>query len=503
MESERGLRGPAAPGARTCPFGRAGRGNPPCPRRVTPRTPLPGGFPPFLHSRTPLPGGSPRSCTPRPRYRGVRGAPPPVQSCPRPGPVPGAPTRPSGSRTGAAALPPLPPVPRKGGRSPEPRQGREGRSRPFPARGGTWLDSPGSRRSWCPAPAPGGGGGGTGHRGGDGGTPRRGRRGFIPRGGPQGTPMEAPELPEPDGLFPDPPELPGPVLGFQTVTFPEDDSSGAEELLGLTVNPDIACGLGPGPEPPRPDGAPPVLLEVVCDLSAPLYPVLLPGIELRPNPEPEPPPLPTLQLTDEEKRLLEQEGVTLPGVLPLTQAEERLLKKVRRKIRNKQSAQDSRRRKKEYLDGLESRAAACSALNQELRKKVQELEKSNGSLLRQLQALIKETSTKPAQTGTCVLILFLSLGLILLPSSSPFRRGGSRDGLGPTGVISRNILTRREPGAAAESPFPVWMSGPELGVEDGAGGEPWDGIPAPQGDPGINSSRRDVGTGTRGRGDEM
>ncbi|NXH90232.1 CR3L4 protein, partial [Edolisoma coerulescens] len=59
--------------------------------------------------------------------------------------------------------------------------------------------------------------------------------------------------------------------------------------------------------------------------------------------------------------------------------------------------------------------------------------RSRRSLLRQLQALIKETSTKPAQTGTCVLILFLSLALILLPSSSPFRRGGSRDGLGPTG----------------------------------------------------------------------
>ncbi|NXP52208.1 CR3L4 protein, partial [Heliornis fulica] len=89
--------------------------------------------------------------------------------------------------------------------------------------------------------------------------------------------------------------------------------------------------------------------------------------------------------------------------LPL-QTEERILKKVRRKIRNKQSAQDSRRRKKEYLDGLESRAAACRAQNQELRNKIQELERHNGVLLRQLQALIKETANKSAQTGTCVLV---------------------------------------------------------------------------------------------------
>ncbi|NXC78813.1 CR3L4 protein, partial [Anhinga anhinga] len=60
---------------------------------------------------------------------------------------------------------------------------------------------------------------------------------------------------------------------------------------------------------------------------------------------------------------------------------------------------------------------------------------SHRSLLRQLQALIKQTSNKTAQTSTCVLILLLSLGLILSPTYSPFRRGlgGSRNGDRPTG----------------------------------------------------------------------
>uniref|UniRef100_A0A8C5C9W3 Cyclic AMP-responsive element-binding protein 3-like protein 4 n=1 Tax=Gadus morhua TaxID=8049 RepID=A0A8C5C9W3_GADMO len=144
-----------------------------------------------------------------------------------------------------------------------------------------------------------------------------------------------------------------------------------------------------------------------------------------------------LRLTEEEQRLLNQEGIALPNNLPLTKAEERILKKVRRKIRNKQSAQDSRRRRKEYIDGLEGRAAACSAQNKDLQRTVDHLEKHNRSLmaqLRRLQSLIKQTVSKGAQTSTCILI-------------KP-KNNTNRHFLLP--VISRNILT--DPASSVPTP---------------------------------------------------
>ncbi|XP_073495308.1 cyclic AMP-responsive element-binding protein 3-like protein 4 isoform X2 [Phyllobates terribilis] len=187
---------------------------------------------------------------------------------------------------------------------------------------------------------------------------------------------------------------------------------------------------------------------IVSELSGLRKPVTFPGRGSTPDLLSMESLYPELHLTDEEKRLLSQEGIALPNNLPLTKAEERILKKVRRKIRNKQSAQDSRRRKKEYIDGLESRVTACSVQNQELHKKVLELEKHNISLitqLRKLQTLIKQTANKAAQTGTCVLILFFSLGLLIYPNYHPLRAGDPpKDGATymPTGVISRNILNK-------------------------------------------------------------
>ena len=108
-----------------------------------------------------------------------------------------------------------------------------------------------------------------------------------------------------------------------------------------------------------------------------------------------------LHLTDEERTLLMEEGVDLPEDLPLTKAEERVLKKVRRKIRNKRSAMESRRRKKEYITTVEEQYESSKGIfwhlylrvinisdeNDELKKRVKFLEQQNRNLMSQLRKL--------------------------------------------------------------------------------------------------------------------
>lgn len=140
---------------------------------------------------------------------------------------------------------------------------------------------------------------------------------------------------------------------------------------------------------------------------------------------------PPIALSDEERRLLSKEGVELPTHYPLTKQEERELKRIRRKIRNKISAQDSRKRKRVYMDGLEDRVKQCSDENLALQKRIRLLETENKSLVSQLKRLqtiltgntnsqiVNTTKDNAAQPATCLLVLMLSFALFLLPNLRP------------------------------------------------------------------------------------
>jgi len=165
---------------------------------------------------------------------------------------------------------------------------------------------------------------------------------------------------------------------------------------------------------------------------------------------------PRLQLTSEEKRLLQKEGVRLPSHYPLTKHEERELKRIRRKIRNKISAQDSRKRKKEYIDGLEERVKQCTEENIHLVKRIKALQTQNQTLvtqLKKLQSVLARGTAKTAQPATCLMVLLLSMALVMAPNlrlnqSSPSSSDSQNDKdlsqsenkVAPLAGRSRNLL---------------------------------------------------------------
>ncbi|KAK2506786.1 hypothetical protein MC885_007350 [Smutsia gigantea] len=120
-------------------------------------------------------------------------------------------------------------------------------------------------------------------------------------------------------------------------------------------------------------------------------------------------------------RTLIAEGYPIPTKLPLTKAEEKALKRVRRKIKNKISAQESRRKKKEYVECLEKKVETFTSENNELWKKVESLENANRTLLQQLQKLQTLVANKiprpykmaATQTGTCLMVAALCFVLVL------------------------------------------------------------------------------------------
>lgn len=85
------------------------------------------------------------------------------------------------------------------------------------------------------------------------------------------------------------------------------------------------------------------------------------------------------------------------------------------------------------------RVAACTAENHELEKKVQQLQKQNMSLLRQLQklqALVTRSTPKTTRRKTCTMIVVLSFFLVLSPS---IRLPGSVEPQRELKVLSRQI----------------------------------------------------------------
>ncbi|KAF5891523.1 cyclic AMP-responsive element-binding protein 3-like protein 2 [Clarias magur] len=148
-----------------------------------------------------------------------------------------------------------------------------------------------------------------------------------------------------------------------------------------------------------------------------------------------------LLLTEEERRTLIAEGYPVPNKLPLSKSEEKALKKIRRKIKNKISAQESRRKKKEYVDALEKKVETCSNENSELRRKVENLESTNKSLLQQLHSLQAMVTGKvprsckmaSTQTSTCLMAVVLCFAVFL---------GSFYQGLSPCSSITKSDLSR-------------------------------------------------------------
>lgn len=155
---------------------------------------------------------------------------------------------------------------------------------------------------------------------------------------------------------------------------------------------------------------------------------------------------PKLVLSNEEKRLLSKEGISLPAHYPLTKHEERELKRIRRKIRNKISAQDSRKRKKEYVDGLEDRVKKCSDENQTLIKRIKLLQNQNQNLMNQMkkmQMLLTKGTNKTAQPATCLMVLLLSMALIAAPNLRLNNSNISKDLEIPEALLTEENLARR------------------------------------------------------------
>lgn len=152
------------------------------------------------------------------------------------------------------------------------------------------------------------------------------------------------------------------------------------------------------------------------------------------------------KLSKDEISALENEGLNVQDYVDSktwTKSQERVIKRIRRKIRNKKSAHESRRRKKEFVETLQQEFQDVKDENVNLRKRINQLESQNTQLkshVSKLKAFIAAASQRTAQATTCVMLLVISLAFFLAPNYGPlslFKNQQKADGEPGTEVVAK------------------------------------------------------------------
>ncbi|XP_063580710.1 cyclic AMP-dependent transcription factor ATF-6 beta isoform X2 [Pongo abelii] len=204
-------------------------------------------------------------------------------------------------------------------------------------------------------------------------------------------------------------DVPAPSLGAVQISMgPSPDGSSGKALPTrkppLQPKPVVLTTV---PVPPR--AVPPsttVLLQPLVQ-PPPVSPVVLIQGAIRVQPEGPAPSLPR----PERKSIV---PAPMPGNSCPPEVDAKLLKRQQRMIKNRESACQSRRKKKEYLQGLEARLQAVLADNQQLRRE-------NAALRRRLEALLAENSELKLGSGNrkvvCIMVFLLFIAFNFGPVS--------------------------------------------------------------------------------------
>ena len=169
-----------------------------------------------------------------------------------------------------------------------------------------------------------------------------------------------------------------------------------------------------------------------------------------------------LQLTEEEKETLVADGCPVPTSLPLSADEEKALKLARRKIKNKISAQESRRKKKEFMDTMQQRVEMTARENRQLQQRLEEVEKKNQDLMAELHALKQDVARQQdrsrfgiSSTSTHTTLLVLA---VCFAFAFPAMYGSSLSGVWLPSAATKVAVADSAAGAAPAPAFDYSMA---------------------------------------------